>query len=87
MAAEWCLPLVAEGGAAILWVGPSADLEAVAAVAGKLAAAVVESPPGFLVLRKTGPTPAGLPAPARDGAEAAARLSGRRRGLLVHLAH
>ena len=61
MAAEWCLPLVAEGGAAILWVGPSADLAAVAAVAGKLAAEVEESPAGFVVLRKTGPTPPGFP--------------------------
>src|SRR5687768_14215016 len=46
VAAEWCLPLVAEGGAAILWVGPSADLAAVSAVAEKLAAEVEESPPG-----------------------------------------
>jgi 16S rRNA (guanine527-N7)-methyltransferase len=61
VAAEWCLPLVAEGGAAILWVGPSADLDAVAVVAGKLAAEVEESPPGFVVLRKTGPTPPGFP--------------------------
>ena len=61
VAAEWCLPLVAEGGAAILWVGPSADFDAVAVVAGKLAAKVEESPPGFIVLRKTGPTPPGFP--------------------------
>jgi 16S rRNA (guanine527-N7)-methyltransferase len=61
VAAEWCLPLVVEGGAAILWVGPSADLDAVAVVAGKLAAKVEESPAGFAVLRKTGPTPPGFP--------------------------
>jgi 16S rRNA (guanine527-N7)-methyltransferase len=61
VAAEWCLPLVAEGGAAILWVGPSADLDAVAVVARKLAAEVEESTPGFVVLRKTGPTPPGFP--------------------------
>jgi 16S rRNA (guanine527-N7)-methyltransferase len=61
VAAEWCLPLVAEGGAVILWVGPSADLEAVAAVAQKLAGELEESPPGFAVLRKTGPTPPGFP--------------------------
>ena len=61
VAAEWCLPLVAEGGAAILWVGPTADLDAVAVVAGKLAAEVEESPPGFVVLRKIGPTPPGFP--------------------------
>src|SRR6185312_8118092 len=60
-AAEWCLPLVAPGGAAVLWVGPSADAEAVAAVAGRLAAEPESAPPGFLVLRKTGPTPPGFP--------------------------
>ena len=32
-AAEWCLPLVREGGAVVLWVGPSAQPERVAAVA------------------------------------------------------
>jgi 16S rRNA (guanine527-N7)-methyltransferase len=61
VAAEWCLPLVREGGAAILWVGPSADAEAVARAAEQLAAEVEPSPPGFLVLRKTGPTPTKFP--------------------------
>jgi 16S rRNA (guanine527-N7)-methyltransferase len=61
VAAEWCLPLVEEGGAAILWVGPSADANAVARVAERLAGRLEESPPGFFVLRKTGPTPPGFP--------------------------
>jgi 16S rRNA (guanine527-N7)-methyltransferase len=61
VAAEWCLPLVEEGGAVILWVGPSADADAVALVAGKIAGELEEAPPGFLLLRKTGPTPAGFP--------------------------
>ncbi|MEO5576875.1 MAG: RsmG family class I SAM-dependent methyltransferase, partial [Gaiellaceae bacterium] len=61
VAAEWCLPLVAEGGAVILWVGPSADRASVAAVAGKIAGELEESPPGFLLLRKFGPTPPGFP--------------------------
>lgn len=61
VAAELCLPLVAPGGIAVLWVGPSADADVVAVVAGKLAAEVGAAPPGFLVLRKTGPTPAGFP--------------------------
>ena len=61
MAAEWCLPLVASGGAVVLWVGPSAEPERVAAVAERIAGELVESPPGFLVLRKTGPTPPGFP--------------------------
>jgi 16S rRNA (guanine527-N7)-methyltransferase len=61
VAAEWCLPLVRPGGAAILWVGPTADAERVGAVAGRLAAVREPAPAGFLVLRKTGPTPAGFP--------------------------
>ncbi len=60
-AAEWCLPLVAPGGAVILWVGPSAEPDRVALVAERLAAVLVESPPGFLVLEKRGPTPPGFP--------------------------
>lgn len=60
-AAEWLLPLVREGGAALLWVGPSADEGAVAVVAARLAAVVEPSPSGFLVLRKAGPTPPGFP--------------------------
>ena len=60
-AAEWCLPLVGEGGAAILWVGPSAEPGPVSAVAGKLNAEVADAPPGFFVLRKLGPTPPGFP--------------------------
>ena len=61
VAAEWCLPLVGEGGAVVLWVGPSAEPERVARVAERLAGELVESPPGFLVLRKLGPTPPGFP--------------------------
>jgi 16S rRNA (guanine527-N7)-methyltransferase len=61
VAAEWCLPLVAPGGAAVLFVGPSAEAERVAAVAERLAAELVESPPGMLVLQKLGATPGGFP--------------------------
>ena len=61
VAAEWCLPLVAPGGAVVLFVGPSAESVRVVAVAEQLAAKVVESPPGLLVLRKCGPTPPGFP--------------------------
>lgn len=61
VAAEWCLPLVEEGGAVILWVGPSADRDAVARIAGKIAGELEEAAPGFLVIRKTGPTPPGFP--------------------------
>jgi 16S rRNA (guanine527-N7)-methyltransferase len=61
VAVEWCLPLVAPGGAAVLFVGPSAETKPVARVAARLAAEVTESPPGLLVLRKIGPTPPGFP--------------------------
>lgn len=60
-AVEWCLPLVREGGAVVLWVGRSADADRVAAAAAKVAGRVVESPPGFLVIRKVAATPAGFP--------------------------
>jgi 16S rRNA (guanine527-N7)-methyltransferase len=61
IAAEWCLPLVAPGGAAVLWVGPSADVARVARVAELLAAEPANAPFGLLVLRKLGPTPSGFP--------------------------
>jgi 16S rRNA (guanine527-N7)-methyltransferase len=60
-AVEWCLPLVREGGYAVLWVGPSAEPARVRAAAGRLAGELLGSPPGFLVVRKTGPTPPGFP--------------------------
>jgi 16S rRNA (guanine527-N7)-methyltransferase len=60
-AAEWTLPLVRPGGAAILWVGPSAELERVARVAARLAAEPEDAPDGFVVLRKLAPTPEGFP--------------------------
>jgi 16S rRNA (guanine527-N7)-methyltransferase len=62
VAAEWCLSLVAPGGAAVLWVGPSAEPERVARVASRLGGELdSESPSGFLVLRKVEPTPPGFP--------------------------
>ena len=61
VAAEWCLPLVVPGGAVVLFVGPSAEDDRVARVAERLAAEPVESLPGFIVLRKLGPTPEGFP--------------------------
>jgi 16S rRNA (guanine527-N7)-methyltransferase len=60
-AAEWCLPLVREGGVVVLWVGPSAERDRVAAAAAQVAGALEDAPAGFLVIRKTGPTPAGFP--------------------------
>ena len=61
-AAEWCLPLVAPGGAVVLWVGPSAEPARVARVAERLNAELAAAAPsGFLVIRKHGPTPSGFP--------------------------
>jgi 16S rRNA (guanine527-N7)-methyltransferase len=61
VAAEWCLPLVAPDGAAILFVGPSADRARVARVAELLRAQLEPSPPGLLVIGKRWPTPPGFP--------------------------
>jgi 16S rRNA (guanine527-N7)-methyltransferase len=61
VAVEWCLPLVREGGSVVLWVGPSAEPDRVATAAERVGGALVESPRGFLVLRKTSPTPPGFP--------------------------
>jgi 16S rRNA (guanine527-N7)-methyltransferase len=61
VAAEWCLPLVRAGGAAVLWVGPTAELERVARVAVQLAADAPEEREGLLVIRKLGRTPEGFP--------------------------
>ncbi len=61
VAAEWCLPLVAPGGAAIIFTGPSAEPEQVAGVAEQLGGELAESPPGLLILRKLEPTPEGFP--------------------------
>jgi len=52
---------VHEGGAVVLWVGPSADATAVARAAEQVGGEVEDARPGFLVLRKTGPTPPGFP--------------------------
>ena len=61
VAAEWCLPLVREGGAVVLWVGPSAERDRIAAAAAQVGGELGESPAGFAVIRKVAPTPAGFP--------------------------
>ncbi len=61
VAVEWCLPLVSTGGAAILFVGRSADADAVARVAARLGGGPPEVHPGLLVVPKVGPTPPGFP--------------------------
>jgi 16S rRNA (guanine527-N7)-methyltransferase len=61
VAAEWCLPLVREGGAVVLWAGPTADLERVSNVATQVGGEFAGEVEGLLVLRKLGPTPPGFP--------------------------
>jgi 16S rRNA (guanine527-N7)-methyltransferase len=61
VAAEWCLPLVCVGGAAILWTGRSADHAAVAVVSRRLGGGPPEEHDGLVVLAKLAPTPPGFP--------------------------
>jgi 16S rRNA (guanine527-N7)-methyltransferase len=61
VAAEWCLPLVAPGGAAILYVGPSADVAVVSRVSRLVGGGPAEQEAGLLVLPKLEPTPSGFP--------------------------
>lgn len=61
VAAEWCLPLVRTGGAAILWVGPSANLGALARAAALLGGGPPEEHDGLVLVPKVAPTPAGFP--------------------------
>ena len=61
VAVELCLPLVRPGGAVILWLGPSADLEAVARVSEQLGGGPPEERDGVVVVPKLAPTPAGFP--------------------------
>jgi 16S rRNA (guanine527-N7)-methyltransferase len=60
-ALEWCLPLIVVGGAAILFVGPSADAGAVAVASLQLGGGEPELHQGLLVVPKVAPTPAGFP--------------------------
>ncbi|MCY7303864.1 MAG: class I SAM-dependent methyltransferase [Thermoleophilia bacterium] len=60
-AAEWCLPLVRDGGLVVLWVGETAEEARVARVAELIAGVLEPSPPGLFLIRKTGPTPDRFP--------------------------
>jgi 16S rRNA (guanine527-N7)-methyltransferase len=60
-AVEWVLPLVRPGGAAVLWLGPSADLGVVAAVAAQVGGGEPRLEQGLVVVPKVAPTPAGFP--------------------------
>ena len=61
VAAEWCLPLVAPGGAVVLFVGPSADVSRVQKVASRIGGGDGEQAGGLLVIPKLESTPDGFP--------------------------
>jgi len=61
VAAEWCLPLVRPGGAVVLFVGETADLEAVARVSAQVGGGEPEDHGGLLLVPKVVPTPPGFP--------------------------
>jgi 16S rRNA (guanine527-N7)-methyltransferase len=60
-AAEWCLPLVRVGGAAILWLGVSADVLRLASASDQLGGGIPELYDGLAVLPKVAPTPPRFP--------------------------
>jgi 16S rRNA (guanine527-N7)-methyltransferase len=61
VALEWVLPLVRPGGAAVLWLSSSVDLEQLAKVSELLGGGPPESRGGLVVVPKIGPTPGGFP--------------------------
>jgi 16S rRNA (guanine527-N7)-methyltransferase len=61
VAAEWCLPLVRVGGAAVLFVGRDADVAAVGRVSEQLGGGEPEEADGLVVIPKLAPTPPGFP--------------------------
>jgi 16S rRNA (guanine527-N7)-methyltransferase len=61
VAAELCLPLVATGGAVILWLGRDAGRGPVARAAERVGGALENDVDGLVVLRKVAPTPPGFP--------------------------
>jgi len=61
VAIELCLPLVAPGGAAILWIGRDADLDRVRRAADRLGGTLESDLDGLLVVRKLTATPPGFP--------------------------
>jgi 16S rRNA (guanine527-N7)-methyltransferase len=60
-AVEWVVPLLRPGGIAILWLGPTADLDTVARVAAQVGGGEPEVRSGLVVVPKATPTPAGFP--------------------------
>jgi 16S rRNA (guanine527-N7)-methyltransferase len=61
VAAEWCLPLVWQGGGVVLYASPTADLKAVARVAAKIGGGEPGLDAGAIAIPKVAPTPPGFP--------------------------
>jgi 16S rRNA (guanine527-N7)-methyltransferase len=61
VAVEWCLPLVKVGGAAIVWLGVTAELGAVSTAAEKLGGGPPEDHGGLVLIPKLVSTPPGFP--------------------------
>jgi 16S rRNA (guanine527-N7)-methyltransferase len=61
VATELCLPLVAPGGAALLWLGHDADRDSVERVAERLGGRLEADLDGLVVVRKLDATPPGFP--------------------------
>jgi 16S rRNA (guanine527-N7)-methyltransferase len=60
-AVEWVVPLVRPGGIAVLWLGPTADLDVVSRVAARVGGGEPELRDGLAVVPKLEATPAGFP--------------------------
>jgi 16S rRNA (guanine527-N7)-methyltransferase len=61
VAAEWCLPLVRPGGAVVLWIGATAEIDRVARVSELIGGGEPVLRDGLLVIPKLAPTPEGFP--------------------------
>jgi 16S rRNA (guanine527-N7)-methyltransferase len=61
VAVELCAPLVARGGAVVLWLGETADRGQVARAAELMGCRLETDSGGVVLLRKVDPTPAGFP--------------------------
>jgi 16S rRNA (guanine527-N7)-methyltransferase len=61
VAAELCLPLVATGGAVVLWLGRDADRESLTRAADQVGGALERDVDGLALLRKIAETPPGFP--------------------------
>jgi 16S rRNA (guanine527-N7)-methyltransferase len=61
VAVELCLPLVEVGGAVLVWLGRTADREALAAAASLVGGLLDREEDGIAIVGKVAPTPPGFP--------------------------